>query len=176
MKPLTISLLAFLFASEAVAETISGGDVLLEGPNWSVTWDGEPNGFRSFEITSETKNSTLVGECYPTKAFRIGLITPENHSNLNPVVLIFSNAEGKSFLQSATSHALENGIILFLSDPDHLREIPRKSRKVVSEMLVSEKFSVIIRQGDLNSEPFAFSNVPLAWHYISQYCNIDLAN
>lgn len=148
----------------------------MEGPNWSVTWDDEPNGFRSFEITSETKNSTLVGECYPTKEFRIGLITAENHSNLNPVVLIFSNAEGKSFLQLATSHALENGSILFLSDPDHLREIPRKSRKVVSEMLVSEKFSVIIRQGDLNSESFAFSNVPLAWHYISQYCNIDLAN
>jgi len=176
MKTLAISILAFLFASEAIAETISGGNVLLDGSNWSVTWDGEPNGFRSFEITSETKNSTLVGECYPTKEFRISLITAENHSNLNPVVLIFTNAEGKSLLQTATSHALENGRTLFLSDPDHLRESPRKSRKVVSEMLVSERFSVIIRQGELNSESFAFSNVPLALHYIAQYCNIDLAN
>lgn len=176
MKTLAISLLAFLFASEAVAETISGGDVLLDGPNWSVTWDGEPNGFRSVEITSETTNSTLVGECYPSKEFRISLITAENHSNLNPVALIFTNAEGKNFLQSATSHALENGSTLFLSDPDHLRESLRKSRKVVSEMLVSERFSVIIRQGNLNSESFTFSNEPVVWYYIVQYCNIDLAN
>ena len=176
MKALAIFFIPLLSSHEVSAEILSGGDVLLDGPNWSITWDGEPSGFRSLEMVSETLTSTLVGECYLDNEFRVSLITAENYSSLEPVVLNFTNAEGKSLAQHATSHALENGSTLFLSDPDHLRESPRRSRKVVSEMLLSERFVVVVQQREITSEAFVFYNTPIAWYYISQYCNIDLAN